>query len=563
MHLLNQAFTLPIPRTMSNSGGAGPLVPTFTGFVHNSMDGLVLFEGCLSGKLHHVPRRPHDRERASLIKSGSIFIYEENASGIKRWTDGVAWSPSRILGNFLIYRELEKPFPPGEKKRAMKRKRTSLPGEPYPRRDSDENESAELITPLTPPEQSVDGEVKSGVPSDQEKELERSLIGSLVDSYGFRPDGLVKKTMSISVNGISHHMVSYYKVDDVKNNKLQRPLSDPRLQGISVRPELYLKQNFRAPVEETEHYAIDGHSMHAYPQVMYSSSMGSASAYGVRPGQYTGQPQPYAMYGMATTTAPNMYGSLTGTSWPTQQAPTSAIAYGNQPTYPSQGYGANYYKASSTPSSAPVVKAEDPQASGAYANQYSSNYSSLQRSGTQGTPAMMQSAYHTPVQQATSTFGSMSAHGGRTSYGGNTMPSPSTNGPAQQSYAASASQPYAVRSPTQNYDMHSAPPSAVTQSPHPGIKSPLSAHPGTPAPDPSAHLHSSHMPYRSSSYAVPSTPQSAHPGSDMSGLGISSSAGYSAQSQTGQSYQGYGPSGQAFRPVGHLSAAQGGAQYAQ
>ncbi|KAI7254422.1 hypothetical protein KC335_g14451, partial [Hortaea werneckii] len=277
---------------MSTGGGAGPLVPTFTGFVHNSMDGLVLFEACLSGKLHHVPRRPHDRERASLIKSGSIFIYEENASGIKRWTDGVAWSPSRILGNFLIYRELEKPFPPGEKKRAMKRKRTSMPGEPYPRRDSEGNSAGEVGGPLTPPEQNnVDGEVKPGMPNDQEKELERSLIGSLVDSYGFRPDGLVKKTMSISVNGISHHMVSYYKVDDVKNGKLQRPLSDPRLQNISVRPELYLKQNFRAPVEETEHYAIDG-QMHAYPQMMYSS-MGTGP-YAVRPGQYMGQPQPYS-----------------------------------------------------------------------------------------------------------------------------------------------------------------------------------------------------------------------------------------------------------------------------
>ncbi|EME82424.1 uncharacterized protein MYCFIDRAFT_165510, partial [Pseudocercospora fijiensis CIRAD86] len=236
---------------MSTGGGAGPLVPTFHGFVHNSMDGLVLFEACLSGKLHHVPRRPHDRERSSLIKSGSIFIYEENASGIKRWTDGVAWSPSRILGNFLIYRELEKPFPPGEKKRAMKRKRTSMPGEPYPRRDSDGTENEQMPAPLTPPTPNVGGELKPEIPStDQDKELERSLIGSLVDSYGFRPDGLVKKTMSISVNGISHHMVSYYKVDDVKNNLLPRPLSDARLQNISVRPELYLKQNFRAPVEE-------------------------------------------------------------------------------------------------------------------------------------------------------------------------------------------------------------------------------------------------------------------------------------------------------------------------
>lgn len=90
-------------------------MPTFHGFVHNTMDGLVLFEACLSGKLPYVPRRPHDMERASLIKSGSFFIYEENASGIKRWSDRVAWSPSRILGNFLIYRELEEPFRPARR----------------------------------------------------------------------------------------------------------------------------------------------------------------------------------------------------------------------------------------------------------------------------------------------------------------------------------------------------------------------------------------------------------------------------------------------------------------
>ena len=315
-----------------SSGGAGPLVPTFHGFVHNSMDGLILFEACLSGKLHHVPRRPHDRERSSLIKSGSIFIYEENASGIKRWTDGVAWSPSRILGNFLIYRELEKPFPPGEKKRAMKRKRASLPGEPYPRRDSDENDPAEQITPVSPPSPQVASEPKSSESlggNDQDKELERSLIGSLVDSYGFRPDGLVKKTMSISVNGISHHMVSYYKVDDVKNNALPRPLSDPRLQNITVRPELYLKQNFRAPVEETEHYAIDGH-MHAHPQMMYPSMQ--AGPYGVRPGQYFAGQQYPQMYGMPPS-AGSPYGSAAGTSWPSQQPSTTGVACGEPPGY--------------------------------------------------------------------------------------------------------------------------------------------------------------------------------------------------------------------------------------
>ncbi|KAH0116230.1 hypothetical protein KCU82_g23491, partial [Aureobasidium melanogenum] len=257
--------------SMSGSGsGSGPLQPTWHGFIQNSMDGLVLFEACLSGKLHHVPRRPHDRERASLIKSGSVFIYEENASGIKRWTDGVAWSPSRILGNFLIYRELEKPFPPGEKKRAMKRKRSSQ--EPEGRRESEDNEVSEYNRlPPTPPSPANPSDAKSAAPgaNDSEKEVERQLIGSLVDSYGFRPNGLVKKTMSISLNGVSHHLVSYYTVEDVKQRKLQRPLTDSRLNGIAIRPELYLKQNFRAPVEEQDQFAVD-HSGHAYPQLGYS-----------------------------------------------------------------------------------------------------------------------------------------------------------------------------------------------------------------------------------------------------------------------------------------------------
>jgi hypothetical protein len=107
------------------STGAAALQPTFQGHVATTNDALILFEACLTGHLTHVPRRPHDRERNQLIRSGCVFIYEENASGIKRWTDGVTWSPSRILGNFLVYRELDKPFPPGEKKRATRKKDTA------------------------------------------------------------------------------------------------------------------------------------------------------------------------------------------------------------------------------------------------------------------------------------------------------------------------------------------------------------------------------------------------------------------------------------------------------
>ncbi len=513
---------------MSTGGGAGPLVPTFHGYVSNSMDGLVLFEACLSGKLHHVPRRPHDRERGTLIKSGSIFIYEENASGIKRWTDGVAWSPSRILGNFLIYRELEKPFPPGEKKRAMKRKRQSLPGEPYPRRESDETGVSDQITPITPPTPNASGETKPEIPStDHDKDLERQLIGSLVDSYGFRPDGLVKKTMSISVNGISHHMVSYYKVDDVKNNVLPRPMSDPRLAGISVRPELYLKQNFRAPVEESEQYAVDG-NMHAHPSMMYAVPGGS---YGVRPGQYFGG-QPYqSMYAMSTSTA-SPYGAVASTAWPTQQQGYSHPTYGGQPYGNYKGYGQ-------------PGKTEDASNSQSmpYGAHYASAYPNMQRSGSQSTPTMGQSSYQTPLQQNQPTFGTMN---NRASYSSTTMPSPSTNGQQQASYGGSSGQQYAVRSPPQSYQMQTPAVSAVSHSPNPNVKSEISSgSTNTPAHD-----------YRNGAYSVSNTQA---PG-DLGGLGISSSTAY-PQTQQGQAYPNYASSSQPYRPSGEIAAGQAGNHY--
>ena len=239
---------------------ASPLSPTFYGHIASTQDALLLFEACLGGALNHVARRPHDRERASLIKSGNVFIYEEHSSGIKRWTDGVPWSPSRILGNFLVYRELERPFPPGEKKRAMKRSKRS-PGiskapEPYGILSNGYNAASAAASTFEPANS-----------TSLSKETERSLIGSLVDSYGFKDEGLVKKTVSVTVGGISHHLVSYYTVADVMNNKFSTPSKDPRFQHITPRPDLITKQNFRTPIDEIDNLdRIDDRSVfNAYP----------------------------------------------------------------------------------------------------------------------------------------------------------------------------------------------------------------------------------------------------------------------------------------------------------
>ncbi|UKZ79341.1 hypothetical protein TrVFT333_007092 [Trichoderma virens FT-333] len=197
-----------------------PLNPTFKGHVATTWDALLLFEACLQGLINHVPRRPHDRERQELISSGNIFIYEEHASAV----------------------------PPGEKKRALKRKRGS---QGVNKANSRSNSSA------------ID-------PNTISRDPERSLVGSLVDSYLFKERGLVKKTISITFQGVPHHLVSYYSIEDVDNKALITPSESPFFQQVKPRSELVMSQNFRNPVDEIAMYTQDENGfMAANQQTFY------------------------------------------------------------------------------------------------------------------------------------------------------------------------------------------------------------------------------------------------------------------------------------------------------
>ena len=353
----------------------------------------MLFEACLNGTLSHVPRRPHDRERGSLIKSGCVFIYEENASGIKRWTDGVAWSPSRILGNFLVYRELVKPFPPGEKKKANKRnKRMTKPGEPYPRSGSGDTP----LSPTTP--------VRSDVGTEN-RESERALIGSLVDSYGFKEGGLVKKTMSVTVHGVQHHLVSYYRIDDALNGTLTPPSKDSRLASTEPRPDLIARQNFRAPLDDVE----DGSDQLANGTVNgygYTTS-GYRGGLVTHTGPHSHHPQlGLSIYpGMAYSSAAHMQPSMSSYAPISTQSyypPTSAVTqplitkqedYGGY----SQGYHHSHSNSPATPSDRPTSLPSPHQSHNPYAYRQSPVANSLARSnGLLDTP--VSATDHKPLQ---------------------------------------------------------------------------------------------------------------------------------------------------------------------
>lgn len=212
-----------------------PLTTVWQGYIASTLDALLLFECALSGRISQVSRRPNDRERQDLIKSGSIFIYQESATGIKRWTDGKSWSPSRILGNFLIYREMDKPFPPGQKKRAMKRLASGSLG-------GLTNSNGRL--------HSDNGDFPSHA-SEQARHL-RLIIGSLVDSFSFKENGLVKKTISIKYHNVSHRIISYYSVEDVIQGKLPTPSRDQGFRDLIPRAELTTSQKFRASSDRVE-----------------------------------------------------------------------------------------------------------------------------------------------------------------------------------------------------------------------------------------------------------------------------------------------------------------------
>ncbi|RKP36429.1 Gti1/Pac2 family-domain-containing protein, partial [Dimargaris cristalligena] len=144
---------------------------TYYGYIETGHDALLLFEACRQGRFSRVQRRLSDKER-STIRSGSIFVWDEEESGMRRWTDGKTWSPSRVLGCFLTYQELE------TKRRSIKASPTAL---------------------------------------------------------SVKNDGLVKKSLSLSTyNGHKLHLICYYSKRDVQERRLRSPSMDPQFTNLVI-----------------------------------------------------------------------------------------------------------------------------------------------------------------------------------------------------------------------------------------------------------------------------------------------------------------------------------------
>ena len=156
------------PASSSQNAPSTWTEPPWSGWIETTGDALLILEAARRGLIPRVTRRLVDSER-KMITSGSVFVFDEDEIGIKRWTDGFYWSPSRILGNFLLYRETDK-------KGIAHRSRNHAADE-----EGGKHESQILSRP------------KKDDPGKIGKARERSLMGSLTNSYKFKQGGLMKK----------------------------------------------------------------------------------------------------------------------------------------------------------------------------------------------------------------------------------------------------------------------------------------------------------------------------------------------------------------------------------
>ena len=68
--------------------------PPWVGFLETTEDALLVLEAARRRLIPRVTRRLADRERR-LIHSGSVFVFEEEESGIKRYDhSSLVWIPA-------------------------------------------------------------------------------------------------------------------------------------------------------------------------------------------------------------------------------------------------------------------------------------------------------------------------------------------------------------------------------------------------------------------------------------------------------------------------------------
>ncbi|KAJ3297515.1 hypothetical protein HK104_000417 [Borealophlyctis nickersoniae] len=167
-------------------------------------DGLLLLEAARRGLVPCVETRLV-KDVPIKVRPGSCFIYNQDRWGIKRWTDGRRWSPSRINGCFLVYRQCSWKMPHNAAVRKYGVSRGTV---------------------------HVNGE--------------KVKVGSK-GAYRVIQNGLIKSTLSAMMDGCTWHLVTYHQDGNSHYKKLCRPPNVRSLSGIQPLADIRLRARKRSP----------------------------------------------------------------------------------------------------------------------------------------------------------------------------------------------------------------------------------------------------------------------------------------------------------------------------
>lgn len=166
-----------------------------------------MVEAVRRGLARRIYQRLSDQEQQE-IRSGSIFVWNEDETQIKRWTDGKFWSNSRMKGRFFLYKELAN--------------------------------SKKVIQVAK----------QQGTMMDQSER-----------------DFLRKKTISVrTAQRQKYHLVNYYYDSDVKNGTLERPSQCLEFKRLHVEPGFYHTGLDSTPLMITNHEEIKYNSLPFLPK---------------------------------------------------------------------------------------------------------------------------------------------------------------------------------------------------------------------------------------------------------------------------------------------------------
>lgn len=175
-----------------------------TGYINNYEEAVLMVHAVRLGCFPTVTERLKIDERCR-IESGDIFCFIENASGMKRWTDGRIWSPSKICGEFLVYQEVPRHL----SKNSIKKRRIGV--------------------------------------SSYEVNLVRKE--DIVDRTT-----LHKKTISIKIDSTAYHIISYYRPIFAKYSLASIPFFQRLAEVLNLHPELKDDEFVKKNVEKNDDF---------------------------------------------------------------------------------------------------------------------------------------------------------------------------------------------------------------------------------------------------------------------------------------------------------------------